>query len=166
MRCICFPLVFLVTSVGIASESQVDLQRASARIDALVDANLEKQGIQPNPSISDEAFLRRAWLNIGGRIPTIAEAAAFHQSTGENKREKLIGDLLNSEAYISHFFNFWADILRINDGLNQGLSRRPRLDEAGLRQDAVDFQQALRTQENSHRFRNLLALATAIHRGS
>jgi len=83
-------------------------------IDHLVSAKLEQQDLEPNPAIDDATFLRRIYLDIAGRIPTIEEAEAFHADEYPNKREKLIEQLLHSEAYVSNFYNFWADILRIN----------------------------------------------------
>lgn len=85
------------------------------KIDALIDANLAKNDLKPNAPIDDETFLRRSYLNIGGRIPTIEEAEAFHASEYPNKRERLIQQLLDSDAHVSHFYNYWADILRMQD---------------------------------------------------
>ncbi len=88
----------------------------SERIDAFIDANLAKHQLEPNAKIDDATFLRRAYLSIGGRIPTIEEAEAFHAIAETGKRAELIGELLGSEAFVSHFYNFWADILRMTDG--------------------------------------------------
>lgn len=85
------------------------------KIDALIEAGLAKNGLKPNAPIDDAAFLRRAYLNIGGRIPTIEEAESFHASDYPNKRERLIQQLLDSDAHLSHFYNFWADVLRMQD---------------------------------------------------
>src|SRR5687768_4468787 len=41
---------------------------AAARIDRLVEANYAKYKVQPNPAASDEAFVRRAYLEITGTI--------------------------------------------------------------------------------------------------
>ncbi|MCB1237281.1 MAG: DUF1549 domain-containing protein [Verrucomicrobiae bacterium] len=101
----------------------IDLQAASKKIDQLIEKGYQEHGIQPNPSVDDATFLRRAYLDIAGRIPTIEEAEAFNGSNYENKRERLIEDLLQSEAYVSHFYNFWADVLRINSGLGNGASQ-------------------------------------------
>ena len=105
----------------------VDLSAASRKIDALIAKNLEKQGMEPNPPVSDEEFLRRAYLNIAGRIPTLAEARVFRESESPQRRNQLVDSLLHSEAYVSHFYNYWADLLRINNGLNTG---RPAAEDA------------------------------------
>ena len=87
----------------------------SERIDELVEANLVKHQVRPHAAIDDDTFLRRAYLNIGGRIPTIDEATAFGHSPAGRRRAQLIDQLLNGEAFVSHFYNYWADILRMQD---------------------------------------------------
>ena len=105
-----------------------DVIVASARLDALVDAHLARVGLKPNEPIDDATFLRRAWLCIGGRVPTVAEAGEFLRSTRADKRARLIADLLGSEAQVSHFYNYWADILRLQD------------DDAGGRNASIAYQ--------------------------
>ena len=43
-------------------------------------------------------FLRRVYLDIVSRVPTIEEAEAFHSESCENKRERLIEKLLPKPA--------------------------------------------------------------------
>jgi hypothetical protein len=85
----------------------------SAQIDALLSKAWKSAGIQPNAPAKDEVFMRRVYLDVIGRIPTHAEAAAFLNSKDAAKRAKLIDQLLASEGYVNHFHNYWADILRI-----------------------------------------------------
>ncbi len=101
----------------------VDARKASARIDDLVGKSLTEHKVKPNPGIDESTFLRRTYLDIAGRIPTIEEAEAYQSSTYENKRERLISDLLGSNAFISHSYNYWADILRINRSLGNGANQ-------------------------------------------
>ncbi|NNE93903.1 MAG: DUF1549 domain-containing protein [Verrucomicrobiales bacterium] len=88
---------------------------ASRQIDVLLEKKRAEAEIEPNPPISDETFVRRIYLDVAGRIPTIDEAHAFLDSTDPEKRENLIDTLLASEAAVSHTFNFWADILRMRE---------------------------------------------------
>ena len=85
---------------------------ASGKIDRYVEGVLRSKGITPNPPCTDEQFVRRIYLDIIGRIPTAAEARDFLESENPARRRLLIDDLLQSEGYVSHNFNFWADILR------------------------------------------------------
>ncbi len=94
------------------------ISNAVSKIDSLLDAGYKKNGVIPNPTINDSTFVRRVYLNIAGRIPTFKEAEAFVRSREKSKRSKLIDELLDSEGYVSHQFNWWADILRINTRMN------------------------------------------------
>ena len=85
----------------------------SSKIDQLVEAALAKQNIKPNADADDQVFLRRTFLNIAGRVPTIEEAEAFFDD-GKHRRANLIDKLLRSEAHISNAYHFWADLLRLN----------------------------------------------------
>src|SRR5690606_10112828 len=57
-----------------------DVAAAAERIDALVEGKLAEQKLKPNAPIDDAVFLRRAYLDLIGRIPMIEEAEAFHRS--------------------------------------------------------------------------------------
>ena len=103
--------------------SGFDTAAAAAEIDALVDARLAAEGLVPNEPIDDATFVRRAYLDIAGRIPTIEESESFLGSDYPRKRPQLVADLLESDGHASHAYNFWADILRINTGLATGATQ-------------------------------------------
>lgn len=86
---------------------------ASRKVDKLIEADYAKHNVKPNPPASDAVFLRRIYLDVAGRIPTHDEARAFLKSKAPNKRGKLIDKLLDSEGYVSHQFNYFADLLRL-----------------------------------------------------
>lgn len=88
-----------------------------AQIDKLVNGNLQKQNIAPNASISNDQFLRRIYLDVIGRIPTIDEVNKFKDDTSPNKRTLLIDALLDSDGYKSHLFNWLADMFRVKSNL-------------------------------------------------
>lgn len=81
-------------------------------IDEHVFANLTALGIPPSPVCDDATFLRRVTLDIGGRLPTEAESAAFLADQDENKRDKVIDDLLKSPDYADYFANKWTALLK------------------------------------------------------
>ncbi|MBX7210064.1 MAG: DUF1549 domain-containing protein [Verrucomicrobiaceae bacterium] len=89
-----------------------DTTAASKQIDALLAQSWKKQNIQGNTLVGDEVFLRRAYLTVVGRIPTLDETKAFLTWQSPQKRTKLVDNLLASDGYVHHFFNFWADVLR------------------------------------------------------
>ncbi len=81
-------------------------------VDEHVFANLTALGIPPSAVCDDATFLRRVTLDIGGRLPTEAESAAFLASPDENKRDKAIDDLLRSPDYADYFANKWTALLK------------------------------------------------------
>ena len=100
------------------SAGAVETRTAAAKVDALVEKLYAPNEVKPNPITDDETFVRRAYLDIAGRIPTADEAREFLSSMGPTKRADLIDGLLDSDGYVSHQFNYWADILRITSRMN------------------------------------------------
>jgi hypothetical protein len=62
----------------------------------------------------DPVFLRRAYLDLIGGLPTPAEAVAFLDSNDPRKRSKLIDTLLERDEFASFWALKWADIMRGN----------------------------------------------------
>ncbi len=46
-------------------------------IDRFIESDLRQKGLTPLPITSDEQFVRRIYLDVIGRIPTLAESRAF-----------------------------------------------------------------------------------------
>lgn len=84
------------------------------RIDALLEASWKAHGITVPVPASDETIVRRLYLDLAGRIPTREETLAFLIDKDPDKRNALVERLLESDAHASHFFHFWADLLRLN----------------------------------------------------
>lgn len=111
LRCTSFTLLLALTlSRSIAATGPI--ADASARIDGFIDSALKAAGKQPMPPASSEVFVRRIYLDIAGRIPTLAETQSFLADDSPGNRVRLVDNLLNSEAYVHHFYHFWADLLR------------------------------------------------------
>ena len=88
------------------------IKGASLWVDRTVGNALLKNGIQPNRQTNDFVFVRRVYLDVAGRIPTDMEARDFLNDNDPEKRRKLIDQLLVSDGYRSHLFNWMADLLR------------------------------------------------------
>jgi hypothetical protein len=95
----------------------------SAEIDKLVDANLTKNKVEALEPASDEVFVRRIYLDVIGRIPTLRETTEFLKDPAADKRTKLIDALLASDGYVQNFANYWSDILRVKSTLTMGNSQ-------------------------------------------
>ncbi|MBQ12377.1 MAG: hypothetical protein CMJ45_12620 [Planctomyces sp.] len=88
---------------------------ASSRIDAIIRLDLKKHELHPNPPVSDVQFVRRVYLDVIGRIPTDKELGSFYADTREDRRARLIDELLESPGHESHMFNWLGDMLRVKD---------------------------------------------------
>lgn len=83
-------------------------------IDELVWAKLRTLGVTPSGPVDDATYLRRAHLDVIGRLPTPDEARAFLADTSADKRERLVDALLRRPEYADHWANKWTDLLRPN----------------------------------------------------
>src|SRR5690606_24456085 len=83
-------------------------------IDDLVWQKLAKLGITPSEPADDATFLRRAYLDVIGRLPSPEEARAFLDDPGSDKRARLVDALLERPEYADFWANKWADLLRPN----------------------------------------------------
>ena len=93
--------------------SSADVPTLARQVDGLVDAWHATQGTRLNPPIDDEAFLRRVYLDVAGRIPSLEETHRFLADGSTGKRARLIDELLDGPGYVSHTFNWKADLLRL-----------------------------------------------------
>jgi Protein of unknown function (DUF1549)/Protein of unknown function (DUF1553) len=80
-------------------------------IDARLEASWRAKGLPSRPAVGDDVFLRRAYLDLTGTIPSVAEARDFLDSTSAGKRERLIFDLLNDKRFAEHHARLWARTL-------------------------------------------------------
>ena len=69
------------------------------------------ENIQPAPLSSDSEFLRRAYLDLIGRVPRVSEAREFLDSRQPDKRENLIADLVQRPGYATRMANAWREFL-------------------------------------------------------
>lgn len=76
-------------------------------IDRMTREAWEAAGIKPSPIAPDSEFLRRAYLDLIGRIPSVDEAGAFLGSKDPEKRLKLIAELLDDPDYPKHMATLW-----------------------------------------------------------
>lgn len=86
---------------------------AEGQLDRLVFGALKKLNLQP-VLCSDAVFVRRAFLDVLGTLPTPEEAKAFIEDPDtKNKRRLLVDKLLEREEFADYWAMKWGDILRI-----------------------------------------------------
>jgi hypothetical protein len=91
---------------------QMDQIPVNNEIDRLVFAQLKKLHLKPADLAPDHVFLRRAFLDALGLLPTAKEAREFLVDPDPNKREKLIDRLLARPEFAEYWAQKWSDLLR------------------------------------------------------
>ncbi len=112
-RCLLLLLPALLPAAGAKPLPEATVAQAAARIDRLLEDDLQRAKLAPTALIDDATFLRRAYLGIAGRIPSAEEARAFLDDKSPTKRAALVDQLVASPGFDSHFFNWTADLLRV-----------------------------------------------------
>ena len=82
-------------------------------IDRILANYLKANNVDPNSTVSDRVFARRAFLDTIGLLPSSYELINFINSNDELKRSNLVEELLNdSNNYAEHWITFWNDCFR------------------------------------------------------
>jgi hypothetical protein len=82
-------------------------------IDELVLEQLQKLHLKPSPPATDATFVRRAYLDTIGRLPTPEEATTFVSDSSPGKQDRLADLLLARPEFIDYWTYKWADMLLI-----------------------------------------------------
>jgi len=83
------------------------------KIDEFVFAKLNQLNIEPANLCSDGVFLRRAYLDTIGTLPTAEEAKRFLEDESPDKRSALIDHLLERPEFADYWAMRWSDVLRV-----------------------------------------------------
>ncbi len=87
----------------VAEKSLLPPDRAIAQaVDHYLNDRLEKSKVKPAPAVVESVFVRRATLDIVGRIPTVDEVKAYVASKDPKKKEKFVDELLASAGFVRH----------------------------------------------------------------
>lgn len=111
-----------VTDAASGTGSQ---QRIVAQIDELLKTSWQRLDVTPAPRADDSEWVRRTYLDLSGRIPTVAEAERFLAELRRDKRSRLVDELLDDGEYARNFTTIWTQLL-------VGRSPNPRVDRDAL----------------------------------
>jgi len=107
-RCV-FPIAILAASLPMAAgrlQAFDDLPDAARPVeevvDQFVDAALAAAKVTAAPAADDANFIRRATLDLAGRIPTTSEVQSYLQSSEADKKVRLIDRLLAAPDFVFH----------------------------------------------------------------
>lgn len=116
---------FVLSSAATWTSEEDNLRRAVLDLDRAFEQGVQRDDRARLKLCSDEEFVRRAYLEIIGRIPTAEECAEFFEASSSNKRGELIDALLEAPGHTSRMFHFYADLLRVKTKLNTQVSGSP-----------------------------------------
>ena len=118
------------------SNEKVGIMRSSVKaINDRIDRVLAREKLPYNPTLNDFLFARRVYVDLTGTIPTYEQLVHFANDKRPSKRTYLINKLLASEGYVSHTFNYFADLLRIQTKMTGGESASERF--SGWLKDSI-----------------------------
>ncbi len=83
----------------------------AADLDALILKGLVAGKTPPSPRTTDEEFIRRAYLDVIGKLPAPGSIRQFVQSREKDKRARLIDGLLDLPDYAENWARYWRDVI-------------------------------------------------------
>ena len=128
----------LVAQPTSSTSTKVDDKRNSnqdpiAEINVLVEKNWEAYGLKPSPNATDNEWVRRLFLDLIGRIPTVEELNEFLNDKSQDKRERLVERLMNDDRYVEDFARNWTTIWsNLLIGRTGGNNRRSMVSREGM----------------------------------
>src|ERR1035437_1672055 len=87
-------------------------------VDEAVFAKLKKLRLVPSAICDDASFVRRAYLDLTGTLPTPEEASAFVEDHDGHKRDRLGDGLLCRKEFADLWVMKWAELLEIRSREN------------------------------------------------
>ena len=99
------------------AEQTVDTRKPRNFLDQQIDAQLARLDLPASPACSDADFIRRASIDTLGVLPTAEEVRSFLADSAEDKRDKLIDELLARPEFVDYWTYKWSDLLMLNGNL-------------------------------------------------
>lgn len=89
-------------------------------IDEQIFSRMEKNKIPHAPLASDEEFVRRAYLDATGALPSPDAVRAFLADRDPSRRDKLVDALVGSDEFANEWAWYWGDLFGTNDTAGTG----------------------------------------------
>jgi hypothetical protein len=94
-------------------------------VDSYIFGALQAAGVAPAPPTTDLEFIRRATLDLTGRIPTPDRIALFLADSSTDKRSKLVDELIARPEWVDKWTMFLGDLYQ-NNSQNSQIRRYPQ----------------------------------------
>ncbi|HBN75325.1 MAG TPA: S-layer protein [Planctomycetaceae bacterium] len=108
---------FPEVSDPLADQENVDQRKPRNVLDELIDKQLVRLNLPASAGCTDQTFVRRAYVDTIGRLPTVEETQEFLTNNAPEKRDLLIETLLTSEDFVDFWTYQWSDVMMINGTL-------------------------------------------------
>lgn len=70
----------------------------------------KEASLTPSPPATDGEWCRRVFLDVLGRVPSVAELQSFVTSTEPDRKSKLVNSLLSDDAFTEEYARNWTTI--------------------------------------------------------
>jgi hypothetical protein len=101
-------VALLLFAIPAAASEPAELAK---EIDRQLAKSFATHGVTSAELADDAEFLRRVYLDLAGRIPSVAETRAFLVDSRADRRQRLVEQLLSNSRYVVHFTNVWRALL-------------------------------------------------------
>jgi len=113
-------LLLCALSSASAADASDETRKLSARIDHLLATRWTDERVKSVPRSDDAEFLRRAYLDLTGKVPPVSEVRRFLADRSPDKRRELVERLLHGPGYITHFSAIWRELLVLDPEADAG----------------------------------------------
>lgn len=108
-----------ISTISVPQQEQVSealFAQLKARnfVDNHVLTKLRALNIPPSQQCTDGEFIRRAFLDTLGVLPTSEETRAFLTDSKADKRDRLIESILQRPEFVDYWSHRWSDLLLVN----------------------------------------------------
>ncbi len=105
----------LITEIYVGGSGQIEIKL----INELLEKQWKDNKVTPSDRCTDYEFIRRASLDIIGRIAKTHEITEFMTWPAAKRRSMLIEKLLNSSEYATNWGNLWTNLLLTRSGVGK-----------------------------------------------
>jgi hypothetical protein len=115
----------LPVAKSLTNGKKIDAANLTKLIDQEINKRIKAEGVTTTGLCDDSEFIRRAYLDIVGVIPTAEKVTAFLNSKETGKRAKLIDELLADPRFGKYLAEMWAIHLVPRESNNRALQQKP-----------------------------------------
>jgi hypothetical protein len=109
-------------SAASSDERGLSIPPGNNFIDDLVFGKMRRDGVNAADLTTDSEFVRRVYLDLTGRIPTLDQAQTFLSNTASDRRSCLVEQLMTSDAYADQFTHWFVQRFRITTKADSRIS--------------------------------------------